>query len=194
MTLMTHRFHDANRHEAISTMRIHASRLLLAIAALAAALAAIPQAAAQADAGTTQQPEPVSSLFRRAAQAIGSAFLGGVSSSQAQEPQPKLVDPWKAQAGLRMVRRLLDGDQLGVVVDMARNPELEQLWGNPRATFRLLQNYPMLGGIKGVKEIMAKSEEAVTTEDVSASNRVHAGGLNGRPDPSIGRLFGRVLD
>lgn len=129
---------------------------------------AFASAAALATAATDVRQQQQRSLFQRTAKVIQGAFLGGqtaVAAAEAEQP-PKLEDPWETQRGLKMVRRLLDGDQLGVVLDMARNPELEQIWENPRATFRLLQSYPMLGGIRGVKDIMAKSEAEITPGDV----------------------------
>ena len=160
-------------------------RSLLALLASAAALAA---------AAATDVQQQQRSLFQRAAQVIQGAFLGGqqttaVTAAAEGEQLPKLEDPWETQPGLKMVRRLLDGDQLGVVLDMARNPELEQIWGNPAAAFRMLQNYPMLGGIRGVKDVMAKSEAEVTPEDVRRCDRVaHTRRRTGPPLTSFPRL------
>lgn len=155
-------------------MRVRRSLLALASAAALAAVVffATPATAATGGAAAIDVQQQQRSLFHRAAQAIQGAFLGGQQQQQSTvapaetEPPPKLEDPWETQRGLKMVRKLLDGDQLGVVLDMVQNPELEQVWSNPRATFRLLQSYPMLGGIRGVKDIMAKSEAEITPEDV----------------------------
>ena len=35
---------------------------------------------------------------------------------------------------------------------------MEEVWSTPKAVHRLLQAYPILEGIKGVKEVMAKKE------------------------------------
>lgn len=108
-------------------MRVQRSLLALASAAALAAAAA----------ATDVQQQQQRSLFQRAAQVIQGAFLGGqqttagAAATAEGEQLPKLEDPWETQPGLKMVRRLLDGDQLGVVLDMARNPELEQIWGTP---------------------------------------------------------------
>ena len=145
-------------------------RALLTVASVAALAAVVHAGATSAH----KQQEQQRSLFERAAQAIQGAFLGESPAETAQQQQPQqqqpqqapLEDPWETHAGLKVVRRLLDGDHLGVVQQLSDNPELEQIWSVPQATYRLLQIYPMLGGIRGVKEIMAKSEEQVTREDV----------------------------
>ena len=72
--------------------------------------------------------------------------------------------------------KMKDGGHLDVLQAMIKTKDLERIWGNPKAFYVMMQNFPMLAGIKGVPELMSKKQEEVTPEDVSEELRGGRGG------------------
>jgi hypothetical protein len=50
----------------------------------------------------------------------------------------------------------MEGDHFAVLTNMVQNKGLEKIWSKPWAFHWMLQNFPMLEGIKGFPELMAK--------------------------------------
>jgi hypothetical protein len=65
----------------------------------------------------------------------------------------------------------MDGDRFAVITSLVQNKELEEIWSKPWAFHRMLQNFPVLEGIKGFPELMAKDKEELTSEDVRRRKR-----------------------
>ena len=65
----------------------------------------------------------------------------------------------------------MNGDHFAVLTSMVQNKGLEEIWSRPWAFHRMLQNFPMLEGIKGFPELMAKDKEDLTPEDVRRKRR-----------------------
>lgn len=137
-------------------------QLLLVLLALLLPSATYAAATTTADEATTNKP----SLFQRFTQAFqptATAPAAAAAPEEAQEP----VNVWTAQGELKLMSKMKDGGHLDVLQTMIKTKDLERIWGNPKAFYIMMQNFPMLAGIKGVPELMTKKQEEVTPEDVS---------------------------
>ena len=74
-------------------------------------------------------------------------------------------DSWAKDRDLIMMQKMLNGESLSIFDSLANADGLEEVWSKPKVVFRMLQAYPIMEGIKGVKELMAKKEEELTSED-----------------------------
>jgi len=74
-------------------------------------------------------------------------------------------DSWAEDRDLIMLQKMLNGDSFSIFDNLANAEGLEEVWSKPKVVFRMLQAYPILEGIKGVKDLMAKKEEELTSKD-----------------------------
>ena len=98
------------------------------------------------------------------------------------------MDSWATQPNLRIVSQMMEGDRFTVMRDMANNKGLEEIWSKPWAFHRMLQTFPMLEGIKGFPELMAKDKDELTPEDVRRRGRKMRGRREGREGGKGGRV------
>lgn len=86
-----------------------------------------------------------------------------------------LSDAWAEERELQVGRRLLDGDHLGVLREMAQSKDLDVIWADPIAARRLLTANPIFKALPGVAALADKAAEEWTADDVSVAVRNEEG-------------------
>lgn len=74
-------------------------------------------------------------------------------------------DSWAEDRDLLMMQKMLNGDSFAIFDNLVNAEGLEEIWGKPKVVFRMLQAYPILEGIKGVKDLMKKKEDELESKD-----------------------------
>ena len=105
------------------------------------------------------------------------SLLDAATFTQAKGQE--FVDSWATQPNLRVLSQMMEGDRFGVLTNMANDKGLEEIWSKPWAFHRMLQTFPMLEGIKGFPELMAKEKEDLTPEDVRGDEEEEVEGMEG---------------
>jgi hypothetical protein len=150
------------------TRRHHHHPLLLSLQLLLLLLALLlpftTHATTTDEATTANNHKP--SLFQRFTQAFQPTATAAAPAAAPEEAQ-KPFNVWTAPGELKLMSKMKDGGHLDVLQTMIQTKDLERIWGNPKAFYVMMQNFPMLAGIKGVPELMTKKQEEVTPEDVS---------------------------